>query len=81
MPGVVGAGGLVLIFSLGFYVTPVLLGGGRVMMVAEYISLQIQELLRWGVGAMLATTLVVVIGLVLLGLSRAVGLRALTGAR
>jgi putative spermidine/putrescine transport system permease protein len=81
MPGVVGAGGLVLIFSMGFYITPVLLGGGRVMMIAEYISLQIQELLRWGVGTMLATTLVVVIGLVLFALSKAVGLRALTGAR
>jgi putative spermidine/putrescine transport system permease protein len=81
MPGVVGAGGLVLIFSLGFYVTPVLLGGGRVMMIAEYISLQIQELLRWGVGTMLATTLVLVIGLVMLLLSKAVGLRSLTGAR
>jgi putative spermidine/putrescine transport system permease protein len=81
LPGVVGAGGLVLIFSLGFYVTPVLLGGGRVMMVAEYISLQIQEMLRWGVGTMLATALVLVIGLVMLVLSKAVGLRSLTGAR
>jgi putative spermidine/putrescine transport system permease protein len=81
MPGVVGAGGLVLIFSLGFYVTPVLLGGGRVMMIAEYISLQIQEMLRWGIGTMLATMLILVIGLVLLGLSKAVGLRSLTGAR
>ena len=81
MPGVVGAGGLVMIYSLGFYITPVLLGGGRVMMIAEYISLQIQELLRWGVGTMLATMLVVVIGAVLFGLSKAVGLRTLTGAR
>ena len=81
LPGVVGAGVLVLIFSLGFYVTPVLLGGGRVLMVAEYISLQIQELLQWGTGTMLATTLVAAIGLLLFLLSRAVGLRALSGAR
>lgn len=81
LPGVLGAGVLVLIFSLGFFVTPVLLGGGRVMMVAEYVSLQIQELLRWGVGTMLATTLVAVIGLLLLALSRLVNLRQLMGAR
>jgi putative spermidine/putrescine transport system permease protein len=81
LPGVVGAGGLVLIFSMGFYVTPALMGGGRVLMVAEYISLQIQELLRWGTGTMLATVLVLVIGVLLWALSRAVGLRALTGAR
>lgn len=81
LPGVIGAGVLVLIFSLGFYVTPVLLGGGRVRMVAEYISLQIQELLQWGTGTMLATTLVAIIGLLLWLLSRLAGLRALTGAR
>ena len=80
LPGVAGAAVLVTIFSLGFFVTPVLLGGGRVLMVAEYISLQIQELLRWGVGTMLATTLVLVIG-ALLAVSRAVGLRAMPGLR
>lgn len=80
LPGVVGAGVLVLIFSLGFYVTPALLGGGRVLMVAEYVALQIQELLRWGVGTMLATTLVLVIGALLLLLSRLVGLRQVLGA-
>ena len=76
LPGVAGAAVLVAIFSLGFYVTPVLLGGGRVLMVAEYVSLQVQELLRWGVGAMLATTLVLAIA-ALLGLARAIGLRTL----
>lgn len=81
LPGVLGAGVLVVIFSLGFFVTPVLLGGGRVMMIAEYVSLQIQELLRWGVGTMLATTLVALIGLLLLALSRLVNLRQLMGAR
>ena len=81
LPGVIGAGVLVMIFSLGFYVTPVLLGGGRVLMVAEYISVQIQDLLQWGTGTMLATALIAAIGLLLFLLSRAVGLRALSGAR
>lgn len=75
LPGVAGAAVLVTIFSLGFYVTPVLLGGGRVMMVAEYVSLQIHDLLAWGVGTMLATTLVLAIGVVL-GVSRLFGVRA-----
>ena len=74
LPGVAGSAVLVTIFSLGFYVTPVLLGGGRVLMVAEYIALQIQELLRWGVGTMLAVALVAAIG-VLLGVARLAGLR------
>ncbi len=81
LPGVVGAGVLVFILTLGFYVTPALLGGGRVTMVAEYIDLQIQDLVRWGTGTMLATTLVAAVGLLLLALSRVLDLRTLFGAR
>ena len=57
LPGLIGAGLLVLIFSLGFYVTPAILGGGKTMMVAEYISVQISETLRWGLAATLSSTL------------------------
>lgn len=53
-PGVVAASLLVFILSLGFYVTPAILGGGKVLMVAEYISVQILVTLRWGTAAMLA---------------------------
>lgn len=81
LPGLVGAGALVVIFSLGFYVTPVLLGGGRILMVAEYISIQILDVLRWGTGTMLATTLVAGILVLLAALSRLVDLRQLFGAR
>jgi putative spermidine/putrescine transport system permease protein len=61
VPGLVGAGILVLIFSLGFYITPAILGGGRVVMVAQYIAQQISETLRWGLASMLATVLVVAV--------------------
>ena len=47
-PGLVAAALLVFILSLGFYVTPAILGGGKVLMVAEYISVQILVTLRWG---------------------------------
>ena len=53
-PGLVASGLLVFIISLGFYVTPAVLGGGKVLMVAEYISVQILITLRWGTAAMLA---------------------------
>jgi putative spermidine/putrescine transport system permease protein len=43
--------------SLGFYVTPAVLGGGKVLMVAEYISVQILITLRWGTASMLAVVL------------------------
>jgi len=54
-PGVVAASLLVFILSLGFYVTPAVLGGGKVLMVAEYISVQLLVTLKWGTAAMLAS--------------------------
>jgi putative spermidine/putrescine transport system permease protein len=79
-PGIIAATVLVFIFSLGFYVTPAILGGGRTLMVAEYIKLQILDLIRWGVGTMMASTLLVGIILLLALLSRAVDLRRVFGA-
>src|SRR5258708_5936028 len=75
LPGLVGAAVLVVIFSLGFYVTPAILGGGKVLMVSEFIAVQIVQVLRWGVGTMLATTLIFSVVLLLATLSRMVNLR------
>jgi putative spermidine/putrescine transport system permease protein len=80
LPGLVGAGVLVFIFSLGFFVTPAILGGGKTLMIAEYIRLQIADLLRWGVGTMLSATLIVAVLLMLWLLDRVVDLRKLFGA-
>jgi putative spermidine/putrescine transport system permease protein len=54
-PGIIAASLLVFISSLGFYVTPAILGGGKVQMIAEYISVQLLVTVRWGTAAMLAT--------------------------
>ncbi|WP_272007511.1 ABC transporter permease [Roseovarius sp. ZX-A-9] len=70
LPGLAGSGILVMIFSLGFYITPAILGGGRVVMIAEYISIQISETLRWGVATMLATVLVMVVVALTIWMSR-----------
>ena len=80
LPGVIAAGVLVFIFSLGFYITPAILGGGKTLMAAEWIKLQILDLIRWGLGAMLATVLVVAILATLAVFSRLVNLRRLFGA-
>ena len=80
LPGVIAAGVLVFIFSLGFYITPAILGGGKTLMVAEWISLQILDLIRWGLGTMMATVLVVAILTMLAIFSRVVDLRRLFGA-
>jgi putative spermidine/putrescine transport system permease protein len=55
--GLVAAALLVFIINLGFYVIPAVLGGGKVLMVAEYISVQVLVTLQWGTAAMLAALL------------------------
>ena len=80
MPGVIGAGILVFVFSLGFFVTPAILGGGKTLMIAEYIKVQILEIVRWGVGTMLAVTLLAAVGILLIVVGRLVDLRKLFGS-
>lgn len=80
-PGVIVATLLVFVFSLGFFVTPAILGGGRVMMLSEYISFQFQETLRWGLATMLASSLLIGVLAVLALSSRFVDMKRLFGAR
>lgn len=79
-PGLVGAGLLVFILSLGFYITPALLGGGKVLMIAEYVAVQINDTLRWGLGTMLAATLMIAVLGTLWALSRVIDVKRLFGA-
>lgn len=79
VPGIVASAALVLVYSLGFFVIPAILGGGKTLMIAEYVRLQIVELVNWGLGTMLATILVAAV-VVLLGLvTWAIGARRLFG--
>ncbi len=81
IPGIVAAGLLVFIISLGFYVTPAILGGGKVLMIAEYVSVQVLVTLKWGMAAMLATLLLIGVFALLFILSRFMKLSELFGAR
>jgi len=81
MPGLVSAGILVFIFCLGFLVTPALLGGGKVTMIAEYVRLQIFQTVRWGVGTMMASVLLITVLGLLIVMSRVVDVRKLFGAQ
>jgi putative spermidine/putrescine transport system permease protein len=79
LPGIMAATVLTFVFSLGFFVTPAILGGGRVIMIAEYIRTQFELTLRWGFAAMLATTLLIAVFAVLAIASRAIDLRKIAG--
>lgn len=66
LPGL-GAGALIVfVLSLGFYVTPALLGGGKVTMVAMRIQKSVALYPNWGAASALAVVLLVVTALVLL---------------
>ena len=60
LPGVTAGSALVFMMSLGFYVTPALLGGPKHMMAAVLIEQQANTLLNWGLASALATILLVV---------------------
>ena len=60
LPGL-GAGGLIIfVMSLGYYITPSLLGGAQDMMLAELIAQQVQTLLNWGLAGAASFVLLVV---------------------
>ncbi len=75
LPGIGAAMVVLTILALGFYITPALLGGGKSVMVAEYISVQILQVAKWGIPAMLSTVMLALVGLTLFALSRVVNLR------
>lgn len=57
--GVVAGASLVFILAIGFFITPALLGGGRVIMMAVLIEQEIREFLNWELGGALSLILLV----------------------
>ncbi len=57
--GIFAGGVLVFVLSLGFFITPALLGGGRVIMIAVLIEQQVREALNWPFAAALSAVLLV----------------------
>lgn len=80
-PGVIAATLLVFIFSLGFYITPALLGGGRVVMITEYIRVGFEDTLQWGMAATLSASLLIAVFLMLALAGRFIDLRTVFGAK
>lgn len=57
LPGVFAGVLLVFVISLGFYITPALLGSPRDAMLGEVVVQQVQELFNWGMGGAMALML------------------------
>lgn len=65
-PGVVAGSILVFIPALGAYVTPRMLGGGKILMLGNLIDLQFDQGRNWPLGAALSITLMAIVLVALL---------------
>ncbi|MCC6468304.1 MAG: ABC transporter permease [Alphaproteobacteria bacterium] len=70
LPGVLAGVTLVFILSIGFFITPALLGGGKVIMIAVLIESQVRQFLAWDFAAALSVVLLAMTLLVYFGLRR-----------
>ena len=59
MPGLLAGTLIVFILCLGFYVTPAVLGGGKVIMVSNHIANDIELFFNWGAASALGVVLLV----------------------
>jgi putative spermidine/putrescine transport system permease protein len=65
LPGIVGAAIITFIFSLGFFITPAILGGGRSVLVAEYIYVQTFQTVNWGLAGAISVVLVISVAMLI----------------
>lgn len=71
-PGLGAGAALTFVLCLGFYLTPALLGGGRVAMWSTQIADAVAKFANWGAASALSVALLVVTGLILWLMKRAV---------
>jgi ABC-type spermidine/putrescine transport system permease subunit I len=65
LPGVATGVALIFVLCLGYYLTPALLGGGRVAMWSTQIADMVAKFANWGAASALSVVLLVVTGLIL----------------
>ena len=79
LPGLLAGSLMVFILCLGFYVTPAVLGGGKVIMVSMQIVSNIELFVNWGAASALGVVLLVLTVAVLWIASRFLNLEHITG--
>ena len=70
LPGVIAGSLIVFILCLGFYVTPAVLGGGRVILVSMQITAILEDQFNWGAASALGVVLLTATFALLLIVSR-----------
>ena len=79
MPGLAAGATIVFILCLGFYITPALLGGGRVILVSMRIATDIEMFFNWGAASALGVVLLILTVALLWLASRLVGFERILG--
>lgn len=74
LPGLTAGLLIVFVLCLGFYVTPAILGGGRVIMAAMKISSNIELYFSWGAASALGVVLLVITSIILFIASKLVSM-------
>jgi putative spermidine/putrescine transport system permease protein/spermidine/putrescine transport system permease protein len=80
LPGLFAGSLLVFVICLGFYVTPAVLGGGKIIMVSNQIANDIELFFNWGTASSLGVVLLVSTMVLLWLASRLTRLEQLLGA-
>lgn len=78
-PGIIGAAVITFVFSLGFFITPAILGGGRSVMIAEFIYVQTFQTVNWGLTGALSVVIVVAAALLIVLFLRGRRAKSLVG--
>lgn len=79
LPGIAGGCLIVFIMSIGFFITPALLGGARDVMIAQLIEQNVSLMLRWGFAFAAAFVLLALTVVILAVYNRFLGLDRLMG--
>lgn len=63
MPGILAGSAIVFVFALGYYITPVLVGGPTDQMISAHVAFYINTTLNWGMAAALSVQLLMILAL------------------
>ncbi|MBZ9560225.1 ABC transporter permease [Halomonas coralii] len=73
IPGIAAGGILVFILSIGYYITPALVGGQSGRFITNYIAYHMQTSLNWGLAAAIASILLLVVIVLYMLFNRLIG--------
>jgi putative spermidine/putrescine transport system permease protein len=81
LPGVLAGCTLVFVLTLGFYITPELLGGGRTVMISMLVSRNVELYDQWGAASAVGVVLLLAVAAIFFAVSRFIPLDRVLGQR